>query len=161
MRVIRRSNRHHKRVGRYSPAIHSNDYHVSRRRDTSAIARASALPSMYISGGYTNPRTRSRNRVISQPLYQIEDGRSYNFNNRSFPRTITGAPASYHIPVSHPRPKQRRTNKYPSPVLSFTDNTRVIVCLRRKRRSEVLHAKGISGTRVAKPKNTSFTGIRC
>jgi hypothetical protein len=35
------------------------------------------------------------------------------------------------------------------------------VCVRRKRRKEVLHAKGVAGSRVRRGKSNRFTKVRC
>lgn len=161
MRLIRHSrhNRHYKKRGGYAVAT-STTSHGNRRRDTAAIARRS-LPTVSIFATANKPRWRST-RVPYQNLYEIEDGRNYTFRNSSFPRNVYGSFAGYSVPATVPGiHNNKRPSSYPSPILRFNDASRTIVCLRRKRRQEVLFAKGIGGSTTSKPKYTGFKHIRC
>lgn len=44
---------------------------------------------------------------------------------------------------------------------SFEDVRRTMVCVRRKERREVIHAKGVSGGRVRKGRRNEFSNVKC
>lgn len=45
--------------------------------------------------------------------------------------------------------------------VQFADPRRVLVCLRRKMRREVLHAKSVAGGRVGKPRRNVWSDVSC
>lgn len=59
--------------------------------------------------------------------------------------------------VNFPQPSQTKA------ILAFADPRRVLVCLRRKIRREVLHAKRVagSGKPMRKPRRNSLSSISC
>lgn len=98
-------------------------------------------------------------------LTQIEDRRAYHPEGETrTPKKITGIPSR--VVVNRPRSLRDgrglsfydRVTAIPAvPVgLSFQDSTRVILCTRRKMRKEVLHAKGVAGTKGLKPPRFNY-----
>lgn len=49
----------------------------------------------------------------------------------------------------------------PTPVVAFSTPSRVVVCVRRKRRREVLFARGVGGGRVRPGRRSGTSGISC
>lgn len=45
--------------------------------------------------------------------------------------------------------------------LAFAVPKKVAICIRRKERREVLHARGAAGGRVAKPRRNEWSNIKC
>lgn len=85
-------------------------------------------------------------------------------------RYLSGAPAR--IVISRPakplfRPSKAFLSPVYSPTVSLPSTVRyeapkaVAVCVRRKQRKEVLHAKGKAGGRVSKPKMNVHSSTRC
>lgn len=124
----------------------------SRTRDTSRIA---------------NPRLRFsypiRSAYLFPELTRVEDFRRfYPVGIDNVSRTLR----SFRSPIALSRP--RTHTSYPSRLpsrkafFSFSDPRRVIICVRRKIRKEVLHAlrkSGRSGQR--RPRRTTYSNIRC
>lgn len=53
-----------------------------------------------------------------------------------------------------------KVQRLPSTV-QFAVPRNVAICIRRKRRKEVLFAKGVGGSRVSRPKRNEFSDVRC
>lgn len=124
------------------------------RRDTTVIA---------------NPRLPSRRMSIPSysGLKMIEDRRT--FHPQGIYRPARSFHRSQHRLVSHVQtvPTYNRTRgvyrvlSMARPV-AFEAPRSVLVCVRRKRRSEVLHALGHTGKRgQRKPRQSYFSSIRC
>jgi len=45
--------------------------------------------------------------------------------------------------------------------IGFQAPRQVAVCVRRKVRREVIHARGIAGSRVRRPRRTEYSGVTC
>lgn len=119
------------------------------RRDVPTIANPILsrlpLPQWY-------PRPISNLRVI-------EDRRT--FHPDFVPRTFSRSPAKIQV-RNAPRNQKIQTPPTPRPHYSFNAPDRVLVCVRRQRRKEVLFAKrhaGKSGQR--KPRFNQFSNISC
>ncbi|AZL83028.1 hypothetical protein [Apis mellifera associated microvirus 54] len=139
------------------------------RRDAVAIARAvpredNALPEVYLLRNlpYVNYTTSTpyQSKII------IDDNRSYNPDPTRPPLTISGN-YSRVIAPTHRNIRSSRRNisgikrTFPSYKLRLAYPEKTIVCLRRNRRKEVIHAKGIAGSRVAKPKFNINSQLHC
>lgn len=76
-------------------------------------------------------------------------------------RTVRGTPARIEVA---PRPLQGRFG-IPWRVRWSSGDARAIVCVRRQRRKEVIHARGVAGRKgvrkVAKPKRTWRSNLHC
>lgn len=79
----------------------------------------------------------------------------------SMPRAASGL----RLPnVNKPRFNRRPSvDTFPSPVVSFQVPERVTLCVRRKRRTEVLHAMGRvgKGIRVRKGRRNAYSSVSC
>lgn len=94
--------------------------------------------------------------ILQSYLPEIEDRRSV----KTTPRTFSGA--SYSL-VAHQTTKQKSKQKTNVPFqVAFSAPRDVLICVRRKRRKEVLHAfrkTGRSGQR--KPRFNRYSQVRC
>lgn len=111
----------------------------------------------------------------SPPLLDIEDrrlfypGNPYTGFQRA--RNLSGSPArlvvwgsSARSPEMQPRGRQgpsRASVWGPPHRVGFEVPDSVVVCVRRKQRREVIHAKGRAGTRVRKPRRNQYSEIAC
>lgn len=139
-----------------------------RRRDTRPISNHHArfddrrladrwLPSPLIN----EPEVRST-------LLEVEDLRTWHPDRhvRAF-----RSPRRARVQVGIPSTAKRRRGKswaprlpsffYPSIRLGFKLPRFVAVCVRRKERREIMHAKGFAGSRVSKPRRSTHSFIRC
>ena len=128
-------------------------------RDAPAIARRSLLDPL---SDLMRP-TLVRPSLISPvdweaPLRTLEDRRTWHPG--SVPtawepaKVIGGRPARL-------RASRRPSLLSPSPVVAFDVPERVAVCVRRKTRKEVIHAKGVAGGRVRRPSRSIYSSISC
>lgn len=63
---------------------------------------------------------------------------------------------------ARPRQAKRYQVKFPSPRIAFKTPDAVVICVRRKRRREVLHALGKAGRRgQRKPRRNEWSDISC
>ena len=129
----------------------------NQRRDNSFIANAQtirALPSL------VSKSTRGK----YYDLFAVEDSRLFSPDSSLLPRDISGVSSPVYTPVVR---KNSRTGRLKSSFGTLSSRVvsrspdRTIVCLRRKRRAEVLHAKGIAGMRVAKPRYNLNSQYHC
>jgi len=105
-------------------------------------------------------------------LRQVEDRRLYHPLGRSRPA------AGFFLPRHRlvvPRTPARRAMRVTAPLLvgpgaetssvpigiGFQAPRQVAVCIRRKTRREVIHAKGIAVSRVRRPRRTEYSGVEC
>lgn len=114
-------------------------------------------------------RTGLLGRNTLGDLSHVSDRRRFNFDVAYPTLNVWGSRNRFTIPtfVQSQRPTGRERFNARSPfrtlshrvVISRPDN--VLVCIRRNRRREVIHAKGIAGSRVRKPKANAFTKFKC
>lgn len=97
---------------------------------------------------------------IGTLLSSIDDLRSFDFEPDTRPaRLFTGVPAS--VSVTSTPTKSRPPNKVPYQI-AFNAPRETLVCVRRKRRKEVLHAfkkTGKGGQR--KPRRSQWSDTKC
>lgn len=125
---------------------------------------------------YNNRRTRDtfiasprlRSSINKRPAYKFPVLTRYQDFRKFFPRRIDNVSRNIDTTRSRIALASVRTfspHKYKpvrSSVFSFSSPSRVIICIRRKIRKEVLHAlkkSGKSGQR--NPRRTAYSNIRC
>lgn len=97
----------------------------------------------------------------SQALVLVEDRRTF------YPTAPALRPALSFSRKSHARVVAKQNPRFNQPsqtkaILAFAEPKKVLVCVRRKRRKEVLHAKGVAGRRgLRRPHRNNWSGIRC
>lgn len=79
-------------------------------------------------------------------------------------KRLSGALARLDVPTYHP--PSRSLNLRPARglpgAIGFEDPSRVVICVRRQRRKEVLHAKRVAGARgLASPRRNEYSTITC
>lgn len=95
---------------------------------------------------------RSVPSLRSPPRY-VSDRRRYN------PTRVVSAPYSSRRSATRLRDRSRSLT---SPtVIGFADPRKVEICRRREERRQVLHAKGVAGGRVRKPRRNKWSGVSC
>lgn len=109
----------------------------------SLIARLHPLPPMLVS------RT---------PLRTIDDRRTFHPSPFTRPAVSAGrrADTKLVVPSQSLRDVQRLNH-----TVQFKEPRKVLICVRRKIRKEVIHAKGVGGSRVRKPKRNQFSDVKC
>lgn len=114
---------------------------------------------------------RSLHRTVTQPspmyLSPIsQDDRYYNptkIMGLPEPITITSKPARIYAPSTNrnsPQPSSRFSNT-PLGQLAFVSPKRVLTCIRRAVRKQIMHATGAAGGKVKKPKYNRESQIKC
>lgn len=140
-----------------------------RGRDTSVIANATALP-------LALPRVKSTSSPLSQLLRSIEDRRLFHPEGdfapaRSYDRsrhrlTLVDKGVSRRSTLKH-RSSSRllRDTRHLSgtkAVVAFSEPDKVLICVRRSRRREVLHALKKTGKRgQRRPRRNFYSKISC
>lgn len=109
---------------------------------------------------------------LSVPLTEIEDRRTFHPLGRFRPpRLVNGVAAQVGL-VNRGKPSvaspslskfNRSLRSQTKALVAFQEPDRVVMCLRRKQRREVLHAKGIAGSkmRFRAPRRTPFSEVSC
>lgn len=97
---------------------------------------------------------------------EVEDRRTWWPDDLEPFKTATGSSARVVVGQRTARTAQAALNRllpiYPPSVVAFEAPRRVLVCLRRQRRKEVLHAIGVAGSRfLRKPRRTAASGVSC
>lgn len=142
----------------------------SRRRDALAIASPAAGGSLERLLGFTPSAARLGWTPIPLSdiddglvLSEVDDGRTWHPDPFSRPdRTLSGGRARLQAPPIRGRTGSRSSPAVFSPVVAFQGPSRVLVCVRRARRKEVLHAKGFYGKRrLRKPTRSVLSNISC
>lgn len=107
---------------------------------------------------------------LAPPLYEVEDRRTFwpeEFDETSFEpaRRLSGAPARLSYPSRAARRQSgRRASRLDtfSPVIAFQDPSRVLICVRRQARREVLHARGFYGRSAMRaPHRNVYSSVSC
>lgn len=102
--------------------------------------------------------------VRPSDLRPVEDRRSY-YPARFRPARLIDGSSNYRLVVAKPatKPAARTKSRLPSAV-GFQDPRKVVICVRRKIRKEVLHAlrkTGRGGSRSWKRKRNVYSDVRC
>lgn len=95
-------------------------------------------------------------------LRNVEDRRTYAYKSYVQPfRDIYNRPARLKI-YSKPIKEENKKNTNILPWrIAFYNSSRVAVCIRRKIRKEIMHAKGYAGGHVGPPKYNEASKIHC
>lgn len=99
-------------------------------------------------------------------LSHVTDRRTFRFGVDYPTVNVWGSRNRFVIPDT-PRPTTQakrydsRTTPWLNPRVVIHRSSNVLVCLRRKRRREVIHARGIAGSRVSRPKANALTKYHC
>lgn len=104
-------------------------------------------------------RNTSRPRLRSYNLNEIQDDRTFNFGQSPIAKTTRRKPARVRVSKTT---KPVKPQTYPNPFIGFENPMKVITCVRRGVRKEVLHARkktGLIGQK--KPKRTAYSNIHC
>ena len=111
-------------------------------------------------------RRRSQSREVPELVLPANDRRLYHPDPEPSYKRLSGRPARVvAVPVrktrqtAHLDPEMGLSN--PLPQLLFQNAAGVSVCVQRKTRKEVIHAKGVAGSKVAKPKMRHSSKIKC
>lgn len=94
--------------------------------------------------------------LVGPSLSEYEDRRIWSprvvSRATSYPpsRRFSGAPARLRAPLHSPQA-----------TIAFEAPKRVLVCVRRKIRREVIHARGVAGRRVRKGRKGPYSSIHC
>lgn len=104
-----------------------------------------------------------------RPAYDLYRSVSKRLTSYEDRRTFSPLPKAIRVPRSFDRYTQLAISKpssrhlaYPSHGISFKDPDRVLVCVRRHQRREVLHALHKTGRGgQSKPRWTAWSGVRC
>lgn len=104
-------------------------------------------------------------------LQEVEDGRTYFPSPVTpSPRTYRGKPARITIQPGRARARARKPSSplgalqanFGRAQLQFAAPDAVLVCVRRKRRKQVLHAKRIAGrSGLRKPRRNFWSSVSC
>lgn len=104
-------------------------------------------------------------RQLELPLTLIDDRRTYHPDPARLPKMITGAPVSFKVrkkPTTYQKSLKKNWQSYVPNLISFAENKNVLICIRRKKRKEVLFAKKKTGMRGQKrPRFNSYSSIHC
>lgn len=85
------------------------------------------------------------------PLRMLEDRRQWSPDTRMLRPVMSTVRSA----------KRIVTGQSLTAPLRFADPRRVVVCVRRAIRREIMHAKGYAGSRVRRPKRTPWSSISC
>jgi len=114
-----------------------------------------------------------RTELLGTPfLREVEDRRAWYPSDvapatgYSPARTFSGRPARLRVqtPVRRSEARFRPLVRlsYPSARIGFQEPRDVVICVRRSRRREVLHALGVAGSRgLRRPRRNAFSAITC
>lgn len=99
-----------------------------------------------------------------RPLTQVEDRRLYHPLGPARPaRSLSGAPHRLIVPKARPQARSRSRLNINSVVhhIGFANPKKVLICIRRKMRREVLLAKGRGGGGHRRPRRSHYSNIVC
>lgn len=123
-----------------------------RRRDASSIANRRLAERRL-------PTVNYRFRRLS--LSEIEDRRRFGQEQNLPFRTVYNKPARFKIIQPTIREKQVKKIDWVPSAIGFLNPTSVAVCIRRKQRREIMHAKGYAGGSVKLPTFNEASFVRC
>lgn len=119
-------------------------------------------------GTFLNTGRLRTNRTGQINLIPVDDLRRYNPTEKIgyTARTVRGTRARLSVPAAYPnrnvQVSGRRSRFFLPSIVAFSQPKRVLVCIRRSRRREVLHAKGVAGRRgLRPPRRNYFSSISC
>lgn len=139
---------------------------------SNANQRLPLNPKNYYSQSYVTSYTRSRSRHAfgSTPLGVFEDRRQWNPSGTSAPaRSFSATRHRLKMVGSVAQRKAGRPfSSLPWKIVSngvgFQNPSRVLICVRRKIRREVMHATGKAGSgqrRQAPPRRSEYSSVSC
>jgi len=105
------------------------------------------------------PRMRSLPRLVA-PLSTYEDRRAYHPISRAFRPAFSIPTAARIIKAVEPK-ASRRFQSQTKATLAFAEPRRVLVCIRRRTRKEVLLALGKGGGGKRKPRRNHLSEVTC
>lgn len=103
-------------------------------------------------------------------LTEVEDRRTHHpLGSFRPPRTVSGVAARVGLAErtvpARARPSliNRKLRSQTKALVAFQEPNRVVMCIRRKQRRQVLHAKGIAGSRMRmrSPRKNAWSSISC
>lgn len=106
------------------------------------------------------PRMRSLPRPLVAPLTTYEDRRAYHPTSRAM-RPAFSIPRSARIIRAVEPKKPRLWSAQTKATLAFAEPRRVLVCIRRQSRREVILALGKGGGGKRKPRRNNLSEITC
>lgn len=137
----------------------SHSSYTQSGRDTKAIARRSLPRSVFIRDRWASDPIASKRSglFVGGTMNEVEDRRTFHpLGELRNPRSIVGGYTQF-----RPRPVVSR-NVYDAPSgFGFLDAQRVLLCVRRRVRREVMHARGIAGGSVRPPRFNFWSRISC
>lgn len=93
------------------------------------------------------------------PLTQVEDRRTYHPLGPARPaRSLSGSPHRLIVPKA--RTYARISSRVPH-MIGFANPSKILICVRRKIRREVILAKGKGGGRHRRPRFSHYSSIKC
>lgn len=95
------------------------------------------------------------NPTRSGRLMAVEDRRLYSPERFTLPRTARHVAR---VVMAQPSTKAKDLGRE---VQQFRIPKQVAVCARREIRKQVIHAKGIAGTKVRRPKRNAWSNVSC
>jgi hypothetical protein len=129
---------------------------MAKKRKSNKNSRSAKVRSRAIS---TTPRS-ARRSLRSKKYIVPTDRRTYT--------PLRAVPMAMRIDGKHAAIDRRSVNtrtrtgtQKPVRVFAFRDAQKVAICVRRKERREVIHAKGISGGKVRRGRRNEFSSVRC
>ncbi|QXP44248.1 MAG: hypothetical protein [Arizlama microvirus] len=118
-------------------------------------------------------KTRSRltKAALGLALLQADDGRRFhpskplhrplrNLQGHQGHRLLVGNPTSRKSRGKRPSARSMPSAAVPYGV-RFDQPQQLLLCIRRKRRKEVIHAIGRAGTKVRPPRRNEYSGVSC
>ncbi len=143
---------------------HSNS-NIRYRRDAIAIARprteSLGMPESFT---YTQRHFYDTYTQTPQLTTIIDDNRLFNPDPYRPPLNRSGNFSRIISPSGNAQQRRnsnRVSTNYLTPRLVIDEPKKVMLCLRRHRRKQVIHARGIAGSRVAKPKFNLNSQMKC
>lgn len=119
------------------------------------------LVSQYALRNYKRIANR-RNEWPLQRLTEVEDLRLFHPERAIDFKTVSGSPVRYSIPGRYASvDKRKKSRTWVPAAIGFQNPSVTLVCVRRKRRKEVLHALGVAGGRVRPPEWNESSYIHC
>lgn len=98
----------------------------------------------------------------------VQDNRYFHFDDYPNPRNFSGGPVRV-VAAPIPEAVRGRPNRsrpltsfsFLSPRIVVQAPLRAVLCARRKVRKEIIHALGVAGSKVKKPRRNSTSNLHC